>query len=132
MTMIRPIAALALPLAVSLSVPVPAAKSDPLAGRVAGAPQRCIGLLGNRGPVIAEEGLILYQPAAKRTWRATVIGPCPGIRPFNTLIVDVYGSQVCRNDRFRTLQPGSTIPSPYCRFGNFIPYEKRETSPQQR
>lgn len=132
MMMIRPIAALALPLAVGLSAPVPAAKSDPLAGRVAGPPQRCIGRPGNQGPVIADEGLILYRTTGKRIWRATVIGPCPGIRPFNTLILEVYGSQLCRNDRFRTLPPQSIIPSAYCRFGEFIPYDKVETPDQQR
>lgn len=108
----------------ALGLPLLAAKSDPLAGRIAGPPQRCVDLRTNEGPVIADDGLILYRPSAKRTWRATVIGPCPGLRPLNTLIIEVYGGQVCRNDRFRVLRSPSTIPSPYCRFGNFIPYDK--------
>ena len=42
----------------------------------------------------------------------------------STMIVDVYGGQLCRNDRFRLVEPGLSIPSAYCRFSGFTPYDK--------
>ncbi|MCH7863407.1 MAG: hypothetical protein IH998_17535, partial [Proteobacteria bacterium] len=57
-------------------------------------------------------------------WRNDLASSCPGLRPYPTLIVEVHGSQLCRNDRFRVLDPGSSIPGAYCMFGKFTPYEK--------
>ena len=111
-------AALALPLALG------AAAKDPLAGRVAGKPVNCIdtGIVGN-GPIIVDNKTILYQ-RGRRTWKTSPIGACPALRPLTTLIVIQYGSQLCRNDRFRVLEPGVSIPSAVCRFDAFTPYDR--------
>jgi hypothetical protein len=101
------------------------ARDDPLAGRVAGPPQRCINLSTTSGPAIEEDGRIIYRDrAGKRLWVTRSIGTCPSLRPFNTLVVDLWGSQQCRNDRFRVVTPNISIPSAYCRFDNFVPYDE--------
>lgn len=110
--------ALALPLALG------AAAKDPLAGRVAGKPVNCIdtSTVGN-GPIIVDNKTILYQRGS-RTWKTSPIGACPALRPLTTLIMIRYGSQLCRNDRFRVLEPGVSIPSAFCRFDAFTPYDR--------
>lgn len=111
----------------ALALPLLAAKSDPLAGRIAGAPQRCITLSPTNGPSIVDRHTILYtEGAGRRVWRTGPVGACPSLEPLTTLIVDVYGGQLCRNDRFRVLTPGTLIPSAYCRFTEFTPYTRAE------
>ena len=108
----------------ALALTLVAGRDDPLAGRIAGAPVRCIGVGLVQGPTILDDKTILYRQSGKRVWRAVPIGSCEALRPPATIIVDVYGGQLCRNDRFRLLSYGMTIPSSYCRFGNFTPYDK--------
>ncbi|MEG8018176.1 hypothetical protein [Sphingomonas sp. LR55] len=67
---------------------------------------------------------ILYRQSGKRIWKTGPVGECPSLRPLDTLIVDAYGGQLCRNDRFRTVSAGMSIPSGYCRFRDFTPYDK--------
>lgn len=114
--MIRALAAAAL-------LPLAATASDPLAGRVAGAPRQCIDVSATTGPDIVDSQTILYRRNASTLYRTTVEG-CPSLRPMATLIVEMYGSQLCRNDRFRVLEPGVAIPSAPCRFDDFVPYTK--------
>lgn len=108
-------------LAAGLSV---GAKRDPLAGRVAGVPSDCISLSRNTSPSIIDERTILYRESGRRIWRTGPVGTCPSLRPNTILIVEVFGAQVCRNDRFRTLLPSTSIPSGYCRFSQFTPYDR--------
>lgn len=108
---------------VALALPLVAAKSDPLAGRVAGAPVDCITLSQGNGPTIVDAHTILYTQGGGRTvWKTAPVDACPSLAPLNTLIVEVYGGQLCRNDRFRVLTQGTRIPSGYCRFDRFVPY----------
>ena len=46
------------------------------------------------------------------------------LKPNDTLIVEVHGSRVCRNDLFRTVTPGLSIPSGICRLRSFVPYDR--------
>ena len=96
---------------------------DPLSGRIAGTPTDCISLNRNTAPDIVDQNTILYRETQQRIWRTGPVGTCPALRPMNILIIDVYGAQLCRNDRFRVLQPGTSIPSSYCRFDRFTPYD---------
>ena len=102
----------------------PAAVAKALAGRVAGTPTSCIDPSRIDGPEIIDQHTILYRQTGRRTWRTGPVGACPSLRPLTTLITEIYGSQMCRNDRFRVLEPGTTIPSGYCRFADFVPYDK--------
>ncbi len=109
----------------ALAMPLLAAKSDPLAGRVAGPAARCINVSQTNGPSIIDRNTILYtEGAGNRVWKTGPVGACPSLEPLNTLIVEIYGGQLCRNDRFRVLTPGTSIPSAYCRFTEFTPYTK--------
>lgn len=118
----RLLAAALLPLALTAAGKQP---KDPLAGRVAGPPVDCIDpTFLSSGPTITDQKTILYG-SGRTVYRATVIGSCrPSLEPVSTLIVDQFGSQLCRNDRFRVLRQGETIPSPFCRFGPFVPYTR--------
>jgi hypothetical protein len=101
-----------------------AADRDPLAGRIAGPPQSCISLgAAVDGPTIVDGHTILYR-SGSRIYRTGPQGTCPALRPFTTLIVEVYGGQLCRNDRFRVKEPSSIIPSGTCLFTDFTPYSK--------
>ena len=95
-----------------------------LDGRVAGAPVNCIGNSTSTRPMIIDETTILYREGG-RVYRNTLAAACPRLTPYNTMITEVQGGQLCRNDRFRVLEPGTTIPGPYCRLGQFTPYERR-------
>ncbi|SFP89929.1 hypothetical protein [Sphingomonas rubra] len=106
-----------------LAVPTLAAAPDPLAGRVAGAPAECIALDRVQGPDIRDDGTIIYRQNRSRLWLTRPVAPCLSLRPPATLIVAVYGSHLCRNDRFRVQRTGSGIPGPICRFGRFVPYD---------
>ena len=100
------------------------ASKDPLAGRTAGTPVACLTDFNVTGPTVVDRNTILYNAGSRRTWVVHPQGSCPALRPFTTLIVEKWGSQSCAGDRFRVLDPGTTIPSPYCRFGKFVPYDK--------
>ena len=102
-----------------------AADRDQLAGRIAGKPQTCIPVSTTSigGPAIVDARTLLYRDGT-RLYRTGPRGPCPALRPFATLIVDVYGSQICRGDRFRIREPNSIIPSGACLFADFVPYTK--------
>lgn len=120
--MIR-IAALFLPLAL-----VAARGDDPLAGRVPGPPAQCLELSRVDGPTVIDTRTILYRQSGKRIWRAELSAECPALEPFSTIIAEVYGNQLCRGDRFRVRSPNSIIPSGYCRFERFVPYDKPPTA----
>ena len=107
-----------------IALALAAAKDDPLAGRVAGQPVNCVDIQLTQGPEIRAAHTILYRETGRRIWRTEPIGTCPGLQPVSTLIVEMYGAQLCRNDRFRVQRPGETIPGPVCRFGAFTPYDK--------
>jgi len=114
--------ALALP---AIALALVAAKDDPLAGRVAGKPLRCVDLSRVSGPQITEDGAIIYRRTERTLYVSRPVDHCPSLRPLDTLVVEIYGGQTCAGDRFRTITPPLSIPSAYCRFGPFVPYEKR-------
>ncbi|WP_448658967.1 DUF6491 family protein [Sphingomonas sp. CJ99] len=94
-------------------------------GRVAGTPSLCIDTIGVDGPQIVGDNRLIYRQGGKRVWVNELQGSCPGLRPQDSIIIaEVYGSQMCRNDRFRVVQRGTSIPGAYCRYGSFVPYDK--------
>lgn len=108
-----------------LPLTLAAAKSDPLAGRTPGPAQRCIDpAFSNSNATIEDGGLIIVRDTPRRWWVARPIGPCPSLQSLNTLIIERWGSQLCRNDRFRVLGPGQVLASAPCRFGDFVPYTR--------
>jgi hypothetical protein len=95
-----------------------------LGGRTPGTPQTCIDNGSAGSPQIIDDRTLLYTESGRRIWRNDLPEACPGLRDDSHLIVEVYGSQLCQNDRFRAVDFGSHIPGPYCRFGKFVPYDK--------
>lgn len=96
--------------------------ADALKGRIAGTPQRCINASNLEAPRIIGETLIYRQGSRLFVTRAE--DGCPSLAGDPLLVTEVYGSNLCRNDRFRTVPRGASIPGPYCRFGDFVPYSR--------
>lgn len=94
-----------------------------LAGRTAGPPQDCIDTSVTGSAAIVDNRTIVYS-ATQRTLYVAHIDNCPALAPLNTLIVQRYGAQLCRRDRFQVLTPGSSIPSGVCFFDRFTPYTR--------
>jgi hypothetical protein len=46
------------------------------------------------------------------------------MRPLATLIVESHGSQYCRGDRIRAVEPPSAVPGPACVLRDFVPYRR--------
>lgn len=93
-------------------------------GRVAGEPVRCINPVNAGGPQLIAPDRLVYRDAAT-VWVSRAEG-CPFIGRDEIVIAEVYGGQLCRNDRFRTVQRGASagIPGPFCRYGDFTPYRR--------
>lgn len=91
--------------------------------RTAGKPTDCINSNNNDGPQIIDNKTVIYRQG-QRVWVNTLTAECPGLAPFNTMLIELHGSQICRNDQFRVIEPGSSIPGAFCRFGKFTPYSK--------
>ncbi len=99
--------------------------AEALEGRVAGKPQDCLfSPSSTHGPQIVDKRTILYRDG-KRVWRNDLAADCPSLDPDDLLVIELNGSQICRNDLFRPVDRGSRIPGAYCRFGQFTPYVKQ-------
>jgi hypothetical protein len=97
--------------------------ADELKGLTPGAPVSCINASSTNGPQIIDKDTMLYR-SGRTVYRNELPAECRGLEPGNTLIIEVNGGQVCSNDKFRVLEPGQSIPGPYCRLGKFTPYRK--------
>ena len=98
--------------------------AEALNGRVAGKPENCLPSPSSvNGPQIIDARNILYRDG-RRVWRNELEADCPSLDRYDILVVELHGSQICKNDLFRPVDPGSRIPGAYCRFGQFTPYVK--------
>jgi hypothetical protein len=94
-----------------------------LAGRTPGAPQRCVPTQLTGAMRIGGPGVVLYG-SGRTIWVNRLASPCPGMSRMNSLIVEPFGSQYCRGDRVRNVEPTSGIASPSCLLGDFVPYTR--------
>ncbi|HEY0414238.1 MAG TPA: hypothetical protein VGD66_13975 [Allosphingosinicella sp.] len=95
-----------------------------LAGRTAGPPQSCIPTDQGRSLRIVDDRTLAYD-SGRTLWVNRLTAPCPGLRPMDTLIVEVNGSQYCRGDHVRSRPfPGNGIAGPICILGDFTPYRR--------
>jgi hypothetical protein len=105
----------------------PAVPSDytrtELAGRTAGAPQRCVNIQQNESLRIVGPNAFLYG-AGRTVWLNVPPGDCRGLRDSDVLVTEPLG-QYCRGDLVRSIDRYSKIPGPTCRLGDFIPYTRR-------
>jgi hypothetical protein len=49
---------------------------------------------------------------------------CSGFSQWDVLVMEPIGSQYCRGDLVRSVDPVSRIPGAACQLGDFVPYTK--------
>lgn len=95
-----------------------------LATRTAGEPENCVPHYQTQALHAVDRTTLVYD-APGMLWVNKLRSECPGLRPDSTIIVEAHGDQYCRGDRIRALDPGTTIPGPWCQLGTFTPYRRR-------
>lgn len=93
-----------------------------LSGTVRGKTLECVDPQEVEGPEIVGKRTLVYRRVGT-LYRNDLIGPCPSLESDSTIIMEVKSGELCRNDMFRTVEPGDTIPSQFCRLGNFTEYD---------
>lgn len=106
------------------SAPLSPDLAKALAGRVPGKPENCISRSRVGGPEIIDDRNLLYQQSGARIWRNELSDKCATLRGNDYLVIETFGDQICRYDRFRVVNRDSGIPSAYCILGRFTPYDK--------
>jgi len=95
-----------------------------LSGRVAGTAQSCVSNFANEN-LRAMDASTIALGSGRTIYVNHLAGPCPGLGPLNTIIVDARdGSQYCRGNRIRGLEMGAIIPGPTCNLGDWVPYRR--------
>jgi hypothetical protein len=106
------------------ALPPGAAFAQETAGRVAGPAQTCVSTFPQQNLRILDPQTVAYG------WGNTVYinhlsGPCPALSQYNTIIVEgSIGSQYCRGDRVRGLEPGAIIAGPSCNLNDWVAYRR--------
>ncbi len=115
-------------LAAAPAVPAGAARSGPdaqlanlLKGRVAQQPVRCITVSQNETPRIISGRAIVWR-VGQRLYVNRLRARAETLNDDDILITEIYGGQLCRNDRVRPLNRGSTIPRAALLLSDFTPY----------
>ena len=105
--------------------PPPQPQGPPLelVGRTAGLPQNCVTTtqLDVLRPSENAPHVMLY--GSGRTIWANNLGSCR-FGYDDILVMQLYGSQLCRGDIVRSLDRLSRIPGPACVLGDFVPYRR--------
>jgi hypothetical protein len=71
------------------------------------------------------DGQTLAYDQGATVWVNRLGSRCPAIEPLNTVIVEPkLGTQYCRGDHIRGLEPGAIIPGPTCFLGQWVPYRR--------
>jgi hypothetical protein len=111
-------------LASCVAQPAGAPQHQPLglAGRTAGAPQRCILVQPTEAfrPSRSDPHALLYGRG--RTIWVNYLGPNCGFPANATLVTEPIGSSHCRGDFVRSFDSFTHNPGTACRLGDFIPY----------
>jgi hypothetical protein len=94
-----------------------------LAGRTAGAPQRCVPTRLTGSLRIAAPQTILYG-SGRTIWVNRLPPPCASMGLMDVIVVEPVGTQYCRGDLVRTINAVSKIPGPACPLGDFVPYTR--------
>lgn len=89
-------------------------------GPATGPAQSCIALPAGEGLTVLGGGMVGYR-SGSTLWVNHMPGQCR-LSSLSTVIIERHGSQVCRGDRIRTLETGSTIAGAPCTLGDFVPH----------
>jgi hypothetical protein len=119
---------LALALVLGSCVPPPSAERqqgpDPqLAGRVAGAPQRCVTISAQQSLRVSDSDRHMLLYGNGRTIWTNRLGQCT-FGSDDVLVTEPLGSSYCRGDLVRSFDRQSRIPGPACVLGDFVPYNR--------
>lgn len=99
--------------------------AEELAERTAGPAENCVPVRQGESLRIIDSRTLTYGQG-RTIWVNRLDHACGSLRPMNTLIVEVSGSQYCRGDRVRGLETGSSIPGPSCILRDFVPYTRAD------
>ncbi len=94
-----------------------------LAGLTAGAPRNCIPTQTMSGLQLVDDNTVTMR-LGNKLWVNHLRASCNVGNGFKTIVIDVHGGQYCRNDFFRLVEPGSSIPGPACFLGEWVPYTR--------
>jgi hypothetical protein len=102
----------------------PAGPASDLAGRVAGAPQRCVPIERDYAmrPASGDPNLLVYGIGKK----IYVNRLSPGCYFTQNLVLmpDSFGSSYCANDVVRSVEASSRFPGPSCILNQWVPYTR--------
>ena len=95
-----------------------------LAGRVAGAAQRCVSIQQSEALRVSDTNRhVLVYGSGRRLW-ANHLGPQCGFGRDDIIVTEPIGSYHCRGDIIRSFDRYSRIPGPSCILGDFVPYRR--------
>ena len=109
-------------------VPAPPAErqqgpAQELAGRVAGAPKRCVSIASQQSLRVSDSDRHVLLYGNGRTIWINRIGQCT-FGSDDVLVTEPFGSSYCRGDLVRSFDRQSRIPGPACVLGEFVPYNR--------
>ena len=95
-----------------------------LAGRSAGAPQRCVLIEPSESLRVSDNDrhTLLYG-SGRRIW-ANDLGQGCGFNLNDVLVSEPIGSYYCRGEQVRSFDRFSGIPASSCKIGDFVPYTR--------
>lgn len=97
--------------------------TEALAGKVAGAPQRCLPRYRRNEQEIVDRGTILYRNGRDLLYRNDPPGGCGGLDRSRTLVVmPINGGDYCSGDIVRVVDQTTGTLVGSCAFGDFVPY----------
>jgi hypothetical protein len=102
----------------------PQGVAEELAGRTAGAPQRCVQIVRDQGLRVSETDRHTLIYGGGSTVFANRLGPGCGFARNDVLVLEPVGSSYCRGDIVRSFDAQSRIPGPSCILGDFTPYTR--------
>jgi hypothetical protein len=95
-----------------------------LAGRSAGAPQRCALITPTDALRVSDNDRHTLLYGSGRTVWANRLSPQCGFGSDDVLVTEPIGSYYCRGDLVRSFDRLSRIPGPTCVLGDFVPYTR--------
>ena len=99
--------------------------AENLAERVEGEPRSCVSQTSGQTLNVVDERTVVYNEG-RTIWVNKLRSECPGLDPIDPIIIETHGGQYCNGDRFRTQQPGTSVPGPVCFLGDWTPYRMRD------